>query len=48
MYEFDWSSITPSLPYLLNGLVITFNHDYRCGLRHPVGHSAGGDAPVDV
>ncbi|MFS2223615.1 glutamate/aspartate ABC transporter permease GltK [Pantoea sp. B65] len=23
MYEFDWSSIIPSLPYLLNGLVIT-------------------------
>lgn len=23
MYEFDWSSIVPSLPYLLDGLVIT-------------------------
>ncbi|WP_234805235.1 ABC transporter permease subunit, partial [Salmonella enterica] len=23
MYEFDWSSIIPSLPYLLAGLVIT-------------------------
>lgn len=23
MYEYDWSSIIPSLPYLLNGLVIT-------------------------
>ena len=23
MYEFDWSSIPPSLPYLLNGMVIT-------------------------
>ncbi|PKH20527.1 amino acid ABC transporter permease [Enterobacterales bacterium CwR94] len=23
MYEFDWSSIPPSLPYLMNGLVIT-------------------------
>ncbi|NAK94454.1 hypothetical protein, partial [Escherichia coli] len=22
MYEFDWSSIVPSLPYLLDGLVI--------------------------
>ncbi|WP_343554062.1 glutamate/aspartate ABC transporter permease GltK [Pantoea sp.] len=24
MYEFDWSSIVPSLPYLWNGLIITF------------------------
>lgn len=24
MYEFDWSSIAPSLPYLLDGLIITF------------------------
>ncbi|MDI6978659.1 amino acid ABC transporter permease, partial [Serratia sp. Se-RSBMAAmG] len=24
MYEFDWSSIPPSLPYLWNGLIITF------------------------
>lgn len=23
MYEFDWSSIAPSLPYLLQGLVVT-------------------------
>lgn len=23
MYEFDWSSIVPSLPYLMNGMVIT-------------------------
>lgn len=23
MYEFDWSSIVPSMPYLLAGLVIT-------------------------
>lgn len=23
MYEFDWSSIVPSLPYLLDGLIIT-------------------------
>ena len=23
MYEFDWSSIIPSIPYLLAGLVIT-------------------------
>ena len=23
MYDFDWSSIPPSLPYLLNGMVIT-------------------------
>ena len=23
MYEFDWSSIIPSLPYLLDGLIIT-------------------------
>lgn len=23
MYEFDWSSIVPSLPYLLDGLMIT-------------------------
>ncbi len=23
MYEFDWSSIPPSLPYLLNAMVIT-------------------------
>lgn len=23
MYEFDWSSITPSMPYLLQGLVVT-------------------------
>ncbi len=23
MYEFDWSSIVPSMPYLLDGLVIT-------------------------
>ena len=23
MYEFDWSSIVPSPPYLLDGLVIT-------------------------
>ena len=25
MYEFDWSSIVPSLPYLLDGLVITLS-----------------------
>ena len=23
MYDFDWSSIVPSMPYLLAGLVIT-------------------------
>lgn len=23
MYEFDWSSIVPSMPYLLDGLAIT-------------------------
>lgn len=23
MYQFDWSSVVPSLPYLLNGMVIT-------------------------
>ena len=23
MYEFDWSSIPPSFPYLLDGLAIT-------------------------
>lgn len=23
MYEFDWSSIAPSMPYLLQGLVVT-------------------------
>lgn len=23
MYEFDWSSIVPSMPYLLDGLLIT-------------------------
>lgn len=23
MYEFDWSSIGPSIPYLLQGLVVT-------------------------
>lgn len=23
MYEFDWSSIVPSLPYLIDGLIIT-------------------------
>ncbi len=23
MYEFDWSSIAPSLPYLLQGLIVT-------------------------
>lgn len=23
MYEFDWSSIVPSMPYLLDGLMIT-------------------------
>ena len=23
MYEFDWSSIAPALPYLLDGMVIT-------------------------
>ncbi|BAN95536.1 polar amino acid ABC transporter inner membrane subunit [Plautia stali symbiont] len=23
MYDFDWSSIPPSLPYLLNGMIIT-------------------------
>ena len=26
MYEFDWSSIVPSLPYLLDGLVITLDN----------------------
>ncbi|WP_312133431.1 ABC transporter permease subunit, partial [Leclercia sp.] len=23
MYEFDWSSIVPSMPYLIDGLIIT-------------------------
>lgn len=29
MYEFDWSSIVPSLPYLLDGLVITLKTPSR-------------------
>ncbi|SPX11312.1 glutamate/aspartate ABC transporter, permease protein [Escherichia coli] len=29
MYEFDWSSIVPSLPYLLDGLVITLKSPSR-------------------
>lgn len=23
MYEFDWSTIVPNLPYLINGMIIT-------------------------
>ncbi len=29
MYEFDWGSIVPSMPYLLAGLVITLKSPSR-------------------
>ncbi len=49
MYEFDWSSIVPSLPYLLDGLVITLKITVTAvviGIF--VGHDAGGDAFIQL
>ncbi len=47
MHEFDWSSIGPGLPYLMQGMVITLKITVTgdC-LRYRVGYTAGGNAPV--
>ncbi|XNM89825.1 hypothetical protein ACLK1X_03865 [Escherichia coli] len=49
MYEFDWSSIVPSLPYLLDGLG-DHPENHRHGSRdwYFVGYHAGGDALVQL
>ena len=47
MYEFDWSSIVPSLPYLLDGLVITLKITVTADWYF-VGHDAGGDAFIQL
>ena len=48
MYEFDWSSIVPSLPYLLDGLVITLKITVTAVVIGIVGHDAGGDAFIQL
>ena len=45
MYEFDWSSIVPSLPYLLDGLIITLKITVTA---YRMGNDPGGHAPVQL
>ena len=50
MYEFDWSSVMPGMPFLLQGAgfitVAKISSYSDCYRRHPVGHDTGYDAPV--
>ncbi|SUG84318.1 glutamate/aspartate transporter permease GltK [Salmonella enterica subsp. enterica] len=49
MYEFDWSSIIPSLPYLLAGLVITAeDHRHRRCRGDSLGNHSGRHAPLKL
>lgn len=49
MYDFDWSSIVPSMPYLLAGLVITLKITVIAIVVGIVwGNPAGGYAPVQL
>ncbi len=48
MYEFDWSSIVPSLPYLLDGLVITLKITVTAVVIGILWYDAGGDALVQL
>ncbi|STV78087.1 glutamate Aspartate transport system permease protein GltK [Klebsiella michiganensis] len=49
MYDFDWSSIIPSMPYLLAGLVITLKITVTAIVVGIVwGDDPGRDAPVEL
>ena len=48
MYEFDWSSIVPSLPYLLDGLVITLKITVTAVVIGILWGDAGGDAFIQL
>lgn len=49
MYEFDWSSIIPSLPYLLAGLVITLKITVTAVVVGIVwGNHSGRHAPLKL